>query len=110
MYIDVARKYIPNEASMTDKQIDEVCYFSPSGCQCKQALYSSYVYLGCGVLVSSWSCWVAGGCFPRGGFLVQQGWRVDEWAGTCDWRWGWYVRREMKSMNGRFEGLSFLAR
>ena len=27
MYIDVARKYIPNEASMTDKQIDEVCHF-----------------------------------------------------------------------------------
>lgn len=25
MYVEAARKYIPNEASMTDKQIDEVC-------------------------------------------------------------------------------------
>lgn len=25
MYIEAARKYIPNEASMTDEQIDEVC-------------------------------------------------------------------------------------
>ena len=28
MYVEAARKYIPNEASMTDKQIDEVCRFS----------------------------------------------------------------------------------
>lgn len=27
MYVDAARKYIPNEASMTDQQIDEVCPF-----------------------------------------------------------------------------------
>lgn len=27
MYVEAARKYIPNEASMTDKQIDEVCHF-----------------------------------------------------------------------------------
>ena len=39
MYIDVARKYIPNEASMTDKQIDEVCHFYLSLCQCKQVSY-----------------------------------------------------------------------
>lgn len=25
MYVEAARKYIPNEASMTDEQIDEVC-------------------------------------------------------------------------------------
>lgn len=28
MYIEAARKYIPNEASMTDTQIDEVCQLS----------------------------------------------------------------------------------
>lgn len=27
MYVEAARKYIPNEASMTDQQIDEVCPF-----------------------------------------------------------------------------------
>ena len=30
MYIEAARKYIPNEASMTDEQIDEVCRHSPN--------------------------------------------------------------------------------
>ena len=104
MYIEAARKYIPNEASMTDKQIDEVCHFSPCLCQCKQVSYSLYVFLGCGVLVPSWSCWAAGRCFPRSGFLVQQGWRVDEWAGACDWGWGRFVRRDMDSMDGRFGG------
>lgn len=110
MYIDVARKYIPNEASMTDKQIDEVRHFSPCPCQCKQVSYSLYVHLGRGVLVAPWSRWAAGGCFSRGGFLVQQGWRVDEWAGACDWGWGCSLRRDMDSMNGRFGGVSFLVR
>ena len=31
MYAEVARKYIPNEASMTDEQIDEV-WLPPSQC------------------------------------------------------------------------------
>ena len=30
MYIEAARKYIPNEASMTDEQIDEVCRHPPN--------------------------------------------------------------------------------
>ena len=39
MYIEAARKYIPNEASMTDKQIDEVCRFSQYPYQRKQVSY-----------------------------------------------------------------------
>lgn len=39
MYIEAARKYIPNEASMTDEQIDEVCRFSQYPYQRKQVSY-----------------------------------------------------------------------
>lgn len=39
MYVEAARKYIPNEASMTDKQIDEVCRSLEYSCQRKQVSY-----------------------------------------------------------------------
>ena len=29
MYIEAARLYVPNEASMTDEQVDKVCYVIP---------------------------------------------------------------------------------
>lgn len=51
-------------------------------------------YLACRKMVSSESCWVARGCFTRGGFLVQSGRRVDEWAGAYDWGRGFLVRRD----------------
>lgn len=44
-----------------------------------------------GKLVSSESCRAAGGCFSRGGFSVQSGWGVDEWAGPYNWRWSCLV-------------------
>ena len=50
------------------------------------------MYLACGNLVPARSCWAAGRCFPRGGFPVQSGWGLDEWAGAYDWGRGCFVR------------------
>ena len=69
MYAKVARKYIPNEASMTDEQIDEV-WLPPSQCsvlmQASAALMWSvcvsslrqlgprWVVLGCRKMFPAW--------------------------------------------------------
>lgn len=103
MYVEAARKYIPNEASMTDQQIDEVMFSFPSVCSLpnasKLSLLMMRLHLACGHLVPSGSCWGARGRLPCGGFPVQSGWRVDEWAGARDWRWGCHVKEVRYELN-----------
>ena len=53
MYVEAARKYIPNEASMTDEQIDEV---SASLCISLQYGADDTCGLACGRLVPSQAC------------------------------------------------------
>ena len=76
---------------MTDKQIDEVCRFLNIPVNASK-YRTDDIYLACGKLVSSEPCWAARGCFSRGGFPVQSGWGVDEWASANNWRWGCFVR------------------
>ena len=85
MYIAAARLYVPNEASMTDEQVDKVCYVIPRMRDQQNILLT--LCPGNRQLQPTQSCRSTARCGSRGRLSLQSRWRVDQWTGHHDRRW-----------------------
>ena len=94
MYAQVARKYIPGEQNMSDEEIEKVSWLCLSPSLTPSVLYlvnvssAKQIFARIDYLqvVPSATPRLPRGCLPRGGFLMQSRWGVDEWPGTY-YRW-----------------------